>query len=207
MYHLINHHAQTIMDSIAPAHVTEYDWLLQNIGTANTEAWRTRYRAFWQMNAARLSPGYCTAYFAALAGAAHDVPTPGHLAHVLYHVPTHGNGRKSLQFSFVTKLLHMTNPQLPIYDSMVAGFYFFEAPARDRPLPERVGKLEAFWAFLGQEYARILNGGLLTIAIQAFRQRLNPQHFTDQKVIDSLIWAFVTLLRNGGLPSSRVVYC
>jgi hypothetical protein len=66
--------------------------------------------------------------------------------------------------------------------------------------------LVAFHGFLTQEYARVLNGGLLASAIQEFRLRLNPQHFTDEKIVDSLIWAFVALLRKGALPKGQIVY-
>jgi len=52
----------------------------------------------------------------------------------------------------------------------------------------------------------VLNGGLLATAIQEFRLKLNPQHFTDEKIVDSLIWAFVGLLRKGALPKGQIVY-
>lgn len=36
MYDLINHFAQTVVDTIPPEHVTDYEWLLQNVGQAST---------------------------------------------------------------------------------------------------------------------------------------------------------------------------
>ena len=100
----------------------------------------------------------------------------------IYKIPTNKSGRQSLQISFATKLLHMVNPTTPIYDSMVAAFYFFDEPGRKQPLQ------------------------LLSPAIQSFRRRFSPQHFTDEKVIDSLLWAFVSLLRNGAVVQGTVVY-
>jgi len=101
----------------------------------------------------------------------------------------------------------MTTPRIPVYDSRVARFCFFEEPGRDLPLEERIRRLVAFHDFLIREYARILSVGLLAPAIRAFRQRLRPQHFSDEKIIDSLIWSFVNLLRNGALLDNRINYC
>ncbi len=36
--------------------------------------------------------------------------------------------------------------------------------------------------------------------------RFNPQHFTEEKMIDSLIWGYVSLLWNGGLFNGQVQY-
>jgi hypothetical protein len=206
MYSLINQCAEAILSGIPPDHVSEYDWLLQNLGAIDTSDYRRRYRRFWAMNAAQLSADFYTAYFGALDEARGQAPPLDVLSSRLYDASARRDGGQSLQFSFATKLLHMINPRSAIYDSKVARFYFYEAPPSDRPLKERINTLMAFYDFLNREYARILNSGHLTSAIQVFRQRLNPKAFTDEKIIDSLIWAFVVLLENGGLPNSQVVY-
>jgi hypothetical protein len=95
---------------------------------------------------------------------------------------------------------------LPIYDSLVARFFLFEAPSSDRPVEERITKLTAFHDFLGTEYARVIKGGQLASAIAAFRQRFNPQQHTDEKIIDWLIWTLVSLADRGALLKSQIVY-
>jgi hypothetical protein len=47
---------------------------------------------------------------------------------------------------------------------------------------------------------------LLAGSIKEFRLQLTPQHFTDEKIVDSLIWAFVKLLGKGALLKSQIVY-
>ncbi len=143
---------------------------------------------------------------ATLQAAQANRPLFGNLAQQLYNTPTHGNGRQSLQCSFATKLLHMVNPNAPIYDSLVAAFYFFQEPGRNKPLGQRIAAYVAFHTFLAEEYRRILANGLLAASIQAFRQQFNPQHFTDEKVIDSLLWTYVALLRSGGVTSGTIIY-
>jgi len=206
MYALINQHIQIILRSIAPDHATEYDWLIQNVSQAGTAEYQANYRQYWAMNAARLSPAYCATYFQELQAALTNPPALRSLVGKLYKTPTQGSGKQSLQFSFATKLLHTANCQSPIYDSFVAAFYFFQAPDSGRPLEGRITELVAFHDFLCKEYERVLANGLLAESIQAFRSQFNPQHFTEEKIIDSLIWAYVGLLNNGGLTEGRIVF-
>jgi hypothetical protein len=77
VYRLINKYAAKIVATLAPSHVAEYDWLRENTRAVNTPAYQARYRAFWQMNAARLSPGFCDTYFAALRKGLQHVPELG----------------------------------------------------------------------------------------------------------------------------------
>jgi hypothetical protein len=51
-----------------------------------------------------------------------------------------------------------------------------------------------------------VNNGLLAEAIQEFRLVLKPQRYTDEKVVDSLIWAYVALLKKRALLKSQIVY-
>ncbi len=207
MYHLINNHIPQILDSINGGHIADYDWLVQNIQQVANPLYQNRYRTFWRLNAARLSQDYCRVYFQHLQEGLNNPPQIGILTNELYQIPTHNNGRQALQFSFCSKLCHMLNRQSPIYDSMIRDFYFFTEPDRNLPLQQRINECLQFHQFLINEYNRILDQGLLAQSIQAFRNRFNPQHFTDIKVIDSLIWAFVSLLRNGGGIDGIIAFC
>jgi hypothetical protein len=210
MYDLINRFAQTVVGTIPREHVTDYEWLLQNVGKASTPDYQKGYRRFWAMNAAQLSPAFYAAYFGTLAAAVSQPPTLSSVAQTLHAASSRQNGQKSLQFSFATKLLHITNPHLPIYDSQVAAFYFFVEPDRNPKDPNdfqrRLSKFVTFHDFIKQEYARVLQNNLLATAIQEFRSRLNPKHFTDEKIVDSLIWAFVGLLWKGALQKGQIAY-
>jgi len=207
MYDLINIHILSVLQTIPQNHVAEYDWLLQNVNQCPTAPYQARYKNYWRLNVARLSANYCNAYFQALQVAQANRPAVADLAQQLYATPTHRNGQQSLQFSFATKLLHMVAPSTPIYDSLVAAFYFWQEPARNLTLGQRVAAFAQFHIFLAQEYRRILQNNLLGVSIQGFRQQFNPQHFTDEKVVDSLLWAYVALLRNGGITDGTVIYC
>ncbi|MGD1069673.1 MAG: hypothetical protein ABSB15_05990 [Bryobacteraceae bacterium] len=186
--------------------IFDYDWIIKNLQLVETPQYQGRYRKYWAMNAARLSAPWCDAYFGELRSAL-DCPTSlGDLVDRLYGMPTHGNGRRSLQFSFATKLLHTADRRTPIYDSFVASFYFFQPLDGDRALQDRIDHLLSFQNFLSAEYKRILENGFLASSIQAFRSKFNPQHFTDVKIVDLLIWAWAKVLNQGGLIERRIVF-
>lgn len=209
MYRLINQHADTILRELNcrdPNHVGDYDWLRENINAVGTGIYQQRYKRFWAMNAAQLSPDFDVCYFQALSEARAQVPPLDVLSTRLHDASARHDGQKSLQFSFATKLLHMVNPRSPIYDSKVTRFYFYTPPPTKLPLPERIAALNRFYTFLNQEYARVLTDGLLANSIRLFQDRFKPRTFSDEKVIDSLIWAFIILLDEGGLPTRQVVY-
>jgi hypothetical protein len=89
----------------------------------------------------------------------------------------------------------MVNPRSPICDANVRAFYFLPDTNGGGAIETRIrGCLEVYDALV-KEYDRILENRLLDESIACFREELNPETFTDIKVIDSLIWAFVTWAR------------
>ncbi|MGZ4788407.1 MAG: hypothetical protein ACXVZX_07785 [Terriglobales bacterium] len=74
-------------------------------------------------------------------------------------------------------------------------------------LRRRIDAFISFHEFLCREYSRILEEGILAVAIGEFRKRLQPTNFTDQKIIDSLIWKTADLLNKGALVNRQMSYC
>lgn len=206
MYPLINKNATKVITAVPDNEVLTYEWLLQNVEQVATERYQATYRKYWAMGTARFGPKFYAAYFTALRSADAGKLGLRELLANLHDASARHNGTRSLQFSFATKLLHMRNPQLPIYDSHVAQFYFFQLPKADRKLQPRVDGCVDFYNFLVREYARVLRDGLLTNTIEEFRRRLKPQYLTDEKIIDFLIWAFVSSAKGGALLRSEIVY-
>ena len=99
----------------------------------------------------------------------------------------------------------MVDQNLPIYDSLVSEFYFFEPNTRNNK-KTRIEELLTFYNFLQTEYLRIQQEGLLKDSIHLFREHFSPKHFTDAKVIDSLLWAFINFMYDGALTKRKVVF-
>jgi hypothetical protein len=147
------------------------------------------------MNVARLSQRFYSRYFELLArySSSQSVDVAS-LARELSSVDA--EDEQSLQFSFASKLAHMIDPRLPVYDRFVAAFYFYVAPAGDGQFEARLVELMGFYNFLRHEYARVLGERLLSGAIQKFRERFTDD-IPDERIVDWLLWAWVSLLRRG----------
>jgi hypothetical protein len=194
-YAEINTNIGLILPSIEPAHVTEYDWLVGNIHHAADGFYQRRYKRYWGLNDGGLSKGYYKQYFRHLRQSTNSVPVLSTLVEQLYQVPTRKDSY-ALQFSFCTKLCHMIDRNLPIYDSNIMKFYDFTLLASKISVPQQIRRLVEFHQYLVTEYNRVLELGLLRSSIEAFRQYFHPQHFTDVKVIDSLICASEERMNN-----------
>jgi hypothetical protein len=210
MYGLMNRNARAVVDAVRNiGDLTEYLRLratvLSGSDVLSDAVFQSAYRKYWRMNAARLGDDFYSKYFTVLdqcrqtrrvdvAGIARVISDPAGLDH-------------GLQFSFATKLAHMINPRLPVYDSFVASFFFYAAPSSDRPFEERLQKLLAFYAFLEREYERVLTHGLLSPAIAVFRNSLEiGSAVPDERIIDWLLWAWVSSLRHGAQFGGGCLY-
>lgn len=205
MYFLINDNISDILKSIELDHVKKYDWLIKNIHQIKSSNYQTSYKTFWRLHGAGLSNEYCSTYFQFLNRHLQKPIEMKELIKSLYNEPVNSSGRKSLQFSFITKMLHMADQHLPIYDSLISSFYFFESNRR-LSFDKRVEELIKFYKFLKYEYNRILKNSLLKKSIETFRVRFKPLHFTDEKIIDSLIWAFTSYSFKGAVIDKNVVF-
>ena len=87
MYNLMNQYAQTVVGTIPPDHVKDYEWLIQNVGDASQQNYQDKYRQYWRMDVAQLSPSFYAAYFGALNSARTNTPTLSFVAQTL-HAPS-----------------------------------------------------------------------------------------------------------------------
>lgn len=205
MYDLIIANLATVLQTIPAKFVRDYVSLIQNVAQVASPYYQTQYADYWVMQYP--DQAYRKVYFQVLEKALQTPlkpPSLSDLATTLYRTPANKKGQSN-QFSFATKLLHMIDHHSPLYDSNVAAFYFFRVP---NDAQKRNAAYLGFHAFLCTEYARILQNGLLTQAMQSFRQRFaqEERHFTDERVIDVLIWAYAGLLRRGALVNGRIRY-
>ncbi len=61
-------------------------------------------------------------------------------------------------------------------------------------------------ALLKEEYQRILDNNILQMSIQAVREQFHPLHFSDIKIIDSILWGFVSKAKGGALLYRDIQY-
>jgi hypothetical protein len=210
-YSLINQNIDLLLETLKPD-VEVYVNLLAKLRSCQDVAtnleFRKAYQEFWILYPARLSAEFTDYYFAELGRRRFDSKISVEaVARTLLQVPTHSNGKRSVQFSFASKLVHMLRPSLPIYDGMVAQFFFLPDITKIEGSEKKLAKLCEFYDFLVDEYKRVLGEGLLADAILKFRSQFSVRNeYTDEKIIDALIWKFVTLANKGHVVGRKIVY-
>jgi hypothetical protein len=169
-------------------------------------AFQRLYRTYWRMNVARLGDSFYSKYFTLLA----ECRRAGYadISEIVRALATADDSDKqSLQFSFATKLAHMVDPRIPVYDSFVAAFYFYNPPPSNRPFEERLAALLTFHSFLQAEYARVIDKGLLGEALRGFRAHFQIGNaICDERLIDWLLWGWVSLLRGEAQRRGEALY-
>jgi len=204
MYQLINKNIENILGYIDKKNdidpYLKMAEMFKGTNVSNNNEYKTNYRKYWQLNAARLSDHYCDHYFKVMEHYRdNDHIDIEDVVNRLYEVPSNSKEIKTLQFSFATKLLHTIDNTQPIYDSLVGDFYFFPRINLSWKYEHKLRDYKKIYYFLQKEQKRILDKGLLSESIQRFRERFSPLlYYTDQKIIDTLIWEFSKYARTGG---------
>jgi hypothetical protein len=209
VYRLMNDHRDAVIAELSRiSDVPRYIELRRNARSVNVATdldFQTMYRDYWRMSLSRLGGLFYKRYFAYMEelktrdadeAAIRDIA-------MLSDTPE----RSSLQFSHATKLLNTIDSRQPVYDTHVTSFYFYVPPASDRPFETRLDALLEFYAFLRREYARVIEQKLLGPAIDQFRERVSADpDLCDERVVDMLIWGFVSLMRRGVQQNGEALY-
>jgi len=211
MYQLINNNIHLLLDGInREDHVDPYISIREKFDNqeSNTPEFKSTYRKFYQLNAARLSEGFCESYFGLLEENRNNEEIQVEsIVNQLYQLESNSKGTHAVHFSFASKLAHTVNNTLPVYDSMVAAFYFFPDIKTNWNKDRKVQEYIASYQFLMSEYDRVIESNLLGHAIVQFRARFEVGvEYSDVKLIDTLIWRFTSLLKSGAIRNSQIQY-
>lgn len=97
------------------------------------------------------------------------------------------NGEKSLQFSFITKMLNLADDtRYPIYDSMVAKVFGFKelSGAREQKLEEYKERYQKILA----TYSELQKDTLIQKVLTKFRTKFQCPNLSDFRVLDFICW-------------------
>ena len=193
MYRIINENIDNILTKEAIKHFKDYYYLLdtlQKVNVAENMEYQRKYKGYWVMG--RLSEKYYKKYFELL-----ETNKRNKNISLDYIVKELNVIDGKIQFSFSSKLIHMINNDKPIYDSKISTFY--KLPQwKGTDYDERVDKINKIYDFLLKEDKRIKDDMLLNLSINKVRNRYDlDEVFTDEKVIDSIIWLFVNYAESG----------
>ena len=202
MYNLINTKRNQIVTHARPHTVdaiAQYERLFRDLNATNVKSdagFQTRYKRFWVMRFP--AKRYFVQYFDLLElQKSSRLLSPDVVCRTLQPASKGRKGGDIIQFSFASKMAHMANPNMPIYDQMIRQFYFLPASDSKQSFNDRLTVYMASYAFLQWEYHRVLTNNLLSPAVTTFRQTFPGCTFTNVKVIDWLIWQFVGMANSG----------
>lgn len=136
-----------IQYSLADADIDVYLFLLDRLHTAHGKistdhVFQFLFRSYYRLDNAGLSPEFKVAYFKIMEEnfSAKNIDLRG-ICKDLYAYKNRRH-QNTLQFSFVSKLAAMIDPELPIYDLYVSKIFGFHAPyghSTDRRLDMLLG--------------------------------------------------------------------
>jgi hypothetical protein len=212
MYQLINKHIVHLLDEIHPARdIDPYLYLIRQLRGRRdlSDHFKEVYRRYWNMTGRQVTSRFDRNYFdelQRLRGNVGVVCTVGEVERSL-RKHTRRKGQQSVQFSYATKLVHMLDLHRPVYDSNVSAFFFFRVPSTYTP-QKKLQRYLQLYEFLCTEYARIIKMDLLQRSISQFKIRFpsTVPDYTDEKVIDTLIWKFVRLLNSQSVDRHFLYY-
>lgn len=205
MYTLINKNIKAILAVLAATrfkkpkyHVAEYSSLLANLVPCPPD-YNMLYSRYWGISPITLPVASHKPYFRLLHAAGPHRPIPYAPALMAFY-PVSGR----IEASFISKLCHMWTPNAPIVDRYIRSAFCFGPPLGTSAVPAAVRAAEhtAFLRFLQAEYTRVLTAGTLAPSIAAFRAAfpLYVVAFTDEKIVDSLIWGLSKTIPLGAGP-------
>jgi len=195
VYQCINKNIDNLLDEIGHEHVKDYEFLLNELSSINVAKdinYQTKYRTFWVMRYISPDSDFNTKYFEFLENNKNKKSV------TLDEVCTHFNGvttdkagkYSSFQFSFISKLMHMINGTFPIYDSKVRDFYFIPISS-DNNFEKKRKNANGLIYYLIQEQKKAIACKEIKSAMNKFKNRFSPHNFSDEKILDSLIWGYV----------------
>jgi hypothetical protein len=216
MYSLITEHIDALLESFSPRYIEEYRELLENLEQQiERHEYRDRYVQIWRLQRLGFGDRHWDLYFARMRRLLRNAPAGPDdwdsalraLAQELHEIPRR-RGTPVLAFAACTKLAHMVDQRLPIYDSKIAAFYLWQPPAPSESFDVRIERYLEFYKGLRCEQRRILRDGVLRRAVSQFRRRFDARarDCTNEKIIDFLIWHWVGRCQDNGLAGGQIRY-
>ena len=212
MYQFINKNIVKLLDAIERSKdidpYLKMAEMFKVVKVSDNYEYQNIYRKYWQLNAARLSDHYCNHYFQTMENNRYNKHIDiEEVLKAMYEVPSNSKGQKTIQFSFATKLIHTIDNTRPIYDSLVGDFYFLPQIKSSWEYKKKISVYMTIYNFLLNEHKRVLDKGLLSESIEKFREHFRiPPAYTDQKIIDTLLWKFSSYARGGAIMFGKIKY-
>lgn len=209
MYSLIERYAEKISSNlVSGTHFKDYEYLVTKIKKNQIDDdFKRRYKNYWAMNRAISKNEFYDVYFKCLSNnLGNNNVLLSDIIKKLYPLYINSKKNNTLQVSFSSKLLHMINPNKPIYDYYIKQFYHLTDYGRFNNLDDKIKAVMDDYAFLEKEYNRILDTKLLYKITCLIKKNYNCDILSDIKIIDAIIWEFNSYLDSGAILKKEVIF-
>jgi hypothetical protein len=148
------------------------------------------FRSYYRLDNAGLTPAFKARYFELMENArVTEVIDLQAIATDLYRFKSLRD-RKTLQFSFITKLAATVSPHYPIYDREVGKALGFSPPDQLRDFDKRLGIYLQFYGWLRRLYTDFIAARTLRSAEAALVAKYSTaKHVPPMKALDFLFWS------------------
>ncbi|MDP2668486.1 MAG: hypothetical protein Q8P07_01480 [bacterium] len=182
-----------ILSNIDIESIDVYLWLRNEFKKGNileNTVFQFVFRSYYLLDSAGLGEKVKKRYFELLADKQTDLEK---VLVELYQIETLRK-RKTIQFSFATKLLHTIDNNNPIFDSKVARVIHRNVSGTTRDA--RVASCIEIYTYMKRLYPDLIKEERIKKVIEKFRTKFNvtSDKMPDIKILDFLIWSLGKLI-------------
>ena len=184
-----------IISNINSESVDVYLWLKNEYGKGNVNknlVFQFTFRSYYRLDSAGLTEKQKGRFFELMTDKKVNLEK---ILEELYKLPTLRE-KKTIQFSFATKLLHTINNNKPIFDSEVAAIIHRKVSGNNKK--SKIESCREIYSFLEDLYFILVKEKKIKKVISKFRSRFDiaQNQITDIKILDFIIWSLGRLERN-----------
>jgi hypothetical protein len=181
---------ELILEKIDDESIDIYEFLLERNKHGNITKdflFQFVFRSFYGVDRAVFNPDWKKAFFQLMEEVKRNNDIDIRLiGNKLYKIQTRV-GTNSLQFSFITKLINLNDPNRPIYDSFVARAFSFNPP-QGRDLCNKIERLIKFYSEIESTYRWLSEDETMRAILKDFDNKFPLNKITDSKKIDFIVW-------------------
>lgn len=189
----IEDNAEEIVRAVGRESVRVYAFLATEFAAApvvDNRLFQFVYRSYYRLDSAGLSDKFKVRYFELMQERRNSVLVNIEGIVTELHEYENLRRRKTLQFSFVTKLANTVNDAYPIYDGEVARVFGFKPPSNSKKFDIRLKEYMSFYERLKAVYRDIIDKDRLPKARAAFESMYSNEGILPKvKRLDFIFWS------------------
>lgn len=179
---------EKILENINQESVNVYLWLKDEYKKDNIKnnlVFQFVFRSFYGLDRAGLSYEQKARFFELMAEKDQCLRT---ILEGLWKLPTLKK-KKTIQFSFATKLLHTIDNKRPVFDTEVSTVIHKVVAGNNKD--DKTRSAERIYDYLIHLYTQLIKDKQVQKVINEFKTNfsIKGQNMTDEKILDFLIWS------------------